>query len=243
MKHQEVRPYDDQATKKQQVRKMFDNIAPSYDKLNRLLSLGIDVRWRRKLVASIADANPSKILDIATGTGDVAIMLAQEIPEAKIDGLDLSDNMLEIARTKVAKRALEAQVTFVQGDSEKLPYTNNTFDAMTVAFGVRNFEDTSKGLEECRRVLKVGGTFSVLEFSHPTVTPFKQGYRLYFRYILPMIGKITSKDPKAYQYLFDSVQTFPSGREFVSLLENIGFSQTTCKPLTLGICTLYSCKK
>ena len=242
MDHKKVTPYGSSGSKKEQVEHMFDNIAPKYDMLNRLLSGGIDVQWRRRLVTAATASQPDKILDIATGTGDVAIMLARKSPGATIEGLDLSAKMLEIAREKVQKGNL-AMVSFVQGDSENLPYGSNTFDAITVAFGVRNFEDTLKGLQECLRVLKKGGSLHVLEFSQPQLTPFKQLYRFYFRFILPIVGKITSKDPKAYHYLFESVQSFPAGKEFASLLEGLGYYQVSHKPLTLGICTLYSGKK
>ncbi|NND08406.1 MAG: bifunctional demethylmenaquinone methyltransferase/2-methoxy-6-polyprenyl-1,4-benzoquinol methylase UbiE [Saprospiraceae bacterium] len=242
MDHKKVTPYGGEHSKKQQVENMFDNIAPKYDLLNRVLSAGVDVKWRRRMVRATVSSQPSKILDIATGTGDVAIMLAQKSPASLVEGLDLSAKMLEIARRKASRRNL-SHISFVQGDSENLPYPSNTFDAITVAFGVRNFEDTRQGLAECKRVLKAGGSLHVLEFSQPQLTPFKQLYRFYFRHVLPVIGKLTSKDPKAYHYLFESVQSFPAGKEFASLLEGIGYYQVSRKPLTLGICTLYSGKK
>lgn len=243
MKHQEVTPYGQSSSKKQQVTDMFDNIAPKYDLLNRVLSLGIDVQWRKKAVSEVKSQQASSILDIATGTGDLAIMFAKDPDIEEVIGLDISSGMLSVARKKAASKSLEHKLSFIEGDSEKLPFANNTFDAVTVAFGVRNFEDTLKGLKECQRVLREGGQLVVLEFTQPTMSPFKQIYHGYFKYILPIIGKITSKDPKAYTYLFESVQAFPSGKDFVSLLENLGFKHATHKPLTLGICGLYSCKK
>ena len=241
MDHHKVTPYGTRQSKKDQVRDMFDNIAPRYDLLNRLLSVGIDVQWRKKMVAKLAAGQPRQILDIATGTGDVALQLHRALPESRITGLDISSQMLELARKKTKDRGIdEAQLEYVLGDSEKLPFADNTYDAITVAFGVRNFEDTLAGLKECLRVLRTGGTLVVLEFSQPTMTPFRQLYRLYFRYILPIVGRVTSKDPRAYHYLFESVQSFPAGKEFAGLLEQAGFRQATHSPLTLGICTLYS---
>ncbi len=240
MKHQKVTPYGKQGSKKEQVTDMFDRIAFRYDFLNRLLSAGIDVQWRKSLVRAATGSAPKALLDIATGTGDVAIMLANAAAEAKITGLDISSNMLEIARQKTRKRDLSDRIHYVLGDSENLPFEDNTYDAITVAFGVRNFENTLLGLEECYRVLKTGGSLSVLEFSQPTSTPFRQLYHFYFKNILPLVGRITSRDPRAYHYLFESAQSFPSGKDFASLLTAAGFGSASFKPLTFGICTLYT---
>lgn len=240
MKHESVTPYKDGDGKKKQVESMFDRIAHRYDLLNRVLSLGIDTQWRRKAIRQALMSSPQRALDIATGTGDMAILLARKAPDCEITGLDISARMLDIAREKIAKRGLSGQVEFKQGDSENLPFADNTFQVITVAFGVRNFENTLQGLKECYRVLQPSGQLVVLEFSQPTVTPFKQLYFAYFKYVLPFIGKWTSRDSKAYKYLFESSQVFPAGTEFVKILEKAGFRNNTYKSLTLGICTLYS---
>jgi len=235
-----VVPYSGQkSSKKEQVSKMFDRIAPTYDLLNRILSLGIDRSWRRKAVAHLQGIKLDHVLDIATGTGDVAIEIARQYHSTRILGMDLADHMLEIGRKKIERRNLQNRIQFQRGDSENIPYADNTFSAVTVAFGVRNFENTLLGLKECNRVLKPQGRFIVLEFSNPKIFPFKQIYRAYFKYILPFIGKITSSDRNAYEYLFHSVQAFASGKEFVLLLKNAGFRNIRLKELTLGICTIY----
>jgi demethylmenaquinone methyltransferase/2-methoxy-6-polyprenyl-1,4-benzoquinol methylase len=240
-----ITPYNTELSKKEQVSKMFNNIAPKYDFLNRFLSLGIDIKWRKKAVALLQqlDPMPRKILDVATGTGDVAIAIAQAMPVEKIIGLDIASHMLSIGKQKIAKKNLVDQIEFIEGDSENLPFANNTFDAATVAFGVRNFENTAQGLKELWRVLSPGGTLVVLEFSKPKRFPFKQLYHFYFKHVLPVIGRMTSKDPRAYTYLFESVQSFPEGKQFLELLNDTGFKTSQLKPLTLGICTLYSAVK
>jgi demethylmenaquinone methyltransferase/2-methoxy-6-polyprenyl-1,4-benzoquinol methylase len=243
MRHNEITPYQDGTTKKEQVRSMFDKIAGKYDLLNRVLTGGIDTQWRKKAIQHALMDRPKHVLDIATGTGDLAIMVARNSPDTTVVGLDLSSNMLSYARKKAAQRNFKIPIDFVQGDSENLPFPDNTFDAITVGFGVRNFEDTIKGLQECYRVLKPSGKMTILEFSRPTLTPFKQLYLLYFKYILPMVGKMTSKDDRAYKYLFESSQAFPAGTDFVKVLETAGFHSTFLQPLTFGICTLYSGKK
>lgn len=243
MKHEAVTPYQGNDGKKKQVESMFDRIAHRYDLLNRVLSAGIDTQWRRKAIKQAMESNPKLALDLATGTGDMAILLSQRAPECQIIGLDLSSKMLEIAQEKINKRGLSDAIAFQQGESENLPFADNSFDLITVAFGVRNFENTLQGLKECNRVLKTSGQLVVLEFSQPTVTPFKQLYYSYFKYVLPFIGKITSRDSKAYKYLFESSQVFPAGMEFVKILEEAGFHSNKYKSLTLGICTLYSGRK
>ena len=240
MRHNKITPYEDGSAKKEQVRSMFDNIARRYDFLNRLLTCGIDTQWRKKAVRHALSSKPKEILDMATGTGDVAILLARYAPTSQIMALDLSEQMLSLANIKAQRRSLTKRITFMQGDSENLPFDDNTFDAITVAFGVRNFENTLKGLEESFRVLRPGGQMTILEFSRPTVVPFKQLYLLYFKYILPLIGRLTSKDDRAYSYLFESSQAFPAGMEFVKLLRKAGFKDTFHQSLTFGICTLYS---
>lgn len=243
MKHESVTPYADGDGKKKQVESMFDRIAHRYDLLNRVLSGGIDTQWRRKAIRLAAHDAPKRALDIATGTGDMAILLARKAPDCDIIGLDISGKMLDIAREKIQKRGLSDRIDFQQGDSENLPFTDNTFDVITVAFGVRNFENTLQGLKECNRVLKPAGQLVVLEFSQPHLTPFKQLYFAYSKYVLPFIGKITSRDSKAYKYLFESSQVFPAGTEFVKVLKQAGFHSNSYKSLTLGICTLYSGRK
>lgn len=240
----EVWPYDDrEGSKKEQVEDMFDAIAETYDPLNRVLSLGIDKGWRKQMMRVLEDDSPGAILDVATGTADVACDAAQYFPKAEVVGLDLSAKMLERGRVKVAKKGLDDRVTLVKGDSEALHFEEETFDAVTVAFGVRNFGDLDRGLEEMYRVLKPGGVLVVLEFSRPRRFPVKNVFNLYFKYVLPQIGRWTSKDPKAYQYLYDSVQVFPQYEEFEARLTSAGFSKTDYKTLTFGICCVYTAYK
>jgi demethylmenaquinone methyltransferase/2-methoxy-6-polyprenyl-1,4-benzoquinol methylase len=225
-------------SKKVQVEQMFDGIAARYDMLNRLLSLRIDVLWRNKVVAMLKPLKPEMILDVATGTADLAIALNALNPK-KIVGLDLSHNMLEIGRVKVQDKKLQSVIELVKGDSEQLPFRDASFDAVTVAFGVRNFENLQKGLSEIYRVLKPGGTFIILEFSKVKKAPLKQLYQFYFRYITPMVGRLFSKDTKAYSYLPNSVQVFPEGEEMCVILQNLGFKKVTCTPLSFGISSIY----
>jgi demethylmenaquinone methyltransferase/2-methoxy-6-polyprenyl-1,4-benzoquinol methylase len=240
---QEVKPYDEASDKKGQVSRMFNRIAPYYDLLNRLLSLGIDTTWRKKAIALLREKNPQMVLDVATGTADLALETARQLKAEQIIGVDISTQMLEIGRGKVAKKGLSKVIQLREGDSENLPFPNNTFDAITVAFGVRNFEDLERGLTEMQRVLKPGGQLVVLEFSKPRIFPFRQIFNFYFKYILPFIGRITSKDPKAYRYLYESVQAFPEGERFLSILTKTGFKSNRCIPLTLGVCSIYSAEK
>lgn len=236
----EIKPYESESAKKGQISKMFNSIAPYYDLLNRTLSLGIDISWRKKLIKSVSLHHPGYLLDIATGTADVAIMMAEKIPAAKrIIGLDISVEMLAIGNQKIRKKNLASVISLEEGDSENLRFEDNTFDAVTVAFGVRNFENPLKGLQEINRVLKPGGILSVLEFSKPRIFPFKQLYNFYFRNILPAVGRITSKDPKAYTYLYESVQAFPDRDNFMRLLREAGFEPQSFQELTLGICCIY----
>jgi demethylmenaquinone methyltransferase/2-methoxy-6-polyprenyl-1,4-benzoquinol methylase len=239
----EVRPYNQLDSKKKQVSGMFDNIAPWYDFLNHFLSLGVDLYWRRKTIASLKRNPPVDILDVATGTADLAIEAARQFPAARITGIDISHEMLEIGRKKLPGRKLDRRITLLSGDSENISFPNDSFDAVTVAFGVRNFEDLSKGLLEMRRVLRPGGSLAVLEFSKPAAFPFKQLYNLYFRFALPLIGRLTSKDPKAYAYLYESVQAFPEGEQLAAILSKAGYKNISFRRFTLGICTLYSAYK
>ena len=240
---EKVTPYkDSELGKKEQVAKMFDTISKEYDGLNRVISFGIDVSWRKKVVEIVKNTNPNSILDIATGTGDLAIHLAKT-NATKIVGLDISEGMLNVGREKIAKLQLNSVIEMLYGDSENMPFEDNSFDAITVAFGVRNFENLEKGLSEILRVLKPGGTFVVLETSNPTKTPFKQGYKFYSNYILPTIGKLFSKDKLAYQYLSDSAAEFPYGEAFNNILQKIGFIAIENKPQTLGVASIYVAKK
>ena len=228
---EKVKPYkDSQLGKKEQVAKMFDTISKEYDGLNRVISFGIDIKWRKKVVEIIGKSYPDKILDIATGTGDLAINLTKT-KASKIIGLDISEGMLNVGRKKIEKLQLNNQIEMVFGDSENIPFENNYFDAITVAFGVRNFENLEKGLSEIYRVLKPTGTFVVLETSVPTKTPYKQGYKLYSTKILPTIGKLFSGNRAAYQYLNDSVIAFPEGAAFINIFEQVGFKQVIQKKL------------
>ena len=228
--------------KKEQVAQMFDNISGNYDGLNRVISFGIDVKWRKKVLKLVAATHPKKILDIATGTGDLAILMTSTNAE-KIIGLDISSGMLEVGRKKVAEKNLTAKIDLVLGDSEKMPFEDHSFDAITVAFGVRNFENLEKGLSEILRVLKPGGIFVILETSNPVKFPFKQGYTFYTKYILPLIGKAFSKDNDAYGYLSESAAVFPFGEALNNILRKIGFINVAAMPQTFGVATIYSASK
>lgn len=235
-----VLPYKDKDTsKKQQVADMFDSISPKYDFLNHFLSLGIDIRWRKKAIKLLKEIQPKTILDIATGTGDFAIESLKLNPE-KVIGVDISEGMLSVGREKLKKRKLDDRITLLSGDSENLPFEDNMFDAIIVAFGVRNFENLEKGLAEMYRVLRPGGKVVVLEFSKPKSFPFKQLYNFYFKNILPTIGKSVSKDNAAYTYLPESVKSFPDGKDFTAILDKLGFNNSECKPLTLGVSSIYT---
>ena len=228
--------------KKEQVTQMFDTISKEYDGLNRVISFGIDVKWRKKVVKLVSQNTPNSILDIATGTGDLALALTATKAN-KIVGLDISPGMLEVGVKKAKKAQLDNTIEFVLGDSENLPFEANSFDAITVAFGVRNFENLEKGLSEIFRVLKPNGTFVILETSVPTKTPFKQGYKLYTKHLLPLIGKLFSKDKSAYKYLCESASVFPYGEALNNILRNIGFISVEHFPQTLGVATIYKASK
>lgn len=241
--HDNIKPYEgSDLTKKKQVEQMFDAISPKYDLLNRVLSGGIDIQWRKKVIKIIQKTEPETILDIATGTGDLAIMMAKHT-KAKITGLDLSAGMLEVGKQKVAIEKLQNRIEMVQGDSENLPFPDNSFDCVTVSFGVRNFENLSKGLAEIRRVLKPGGTFVILEFSYPAKFPMKQLYSFYSSTLLPLIGRLVSKDQSAYTYLPESISAFPQGEEMKSILRQVDFLQPQDHRLTFGIASIYSAVK
>lgn len=240
---QNVTPYkNSELGKKEQVTQMFDTISGSYDGLNRVISFGIDVKWRKKVLKLVAGKNPERILDIATGTGDLAILMAQTNAR-EITGLDISEGMLEVGRKKIDAKHLNSKITMVQGDSENLPFTDNYFDAVTVAFGIRNFETLEKGLAEILRVLKPGGIFVILETSVPVKFPFKQGYAFYTKYILPAIGRIFSKDRQAYAYLSESASVFPYGEMLNNILRKTGFIEVEHMPQTFGVATIYFASK
>nr|WP_299385282.1 bifunctional demethylmenaquinone methyltransferase/2-methoxy-6-polyprenyl-1,4-benzoquinol methylase UbiE [Allomuricauda sp.] len=238
-----VIPYkDSELGKKEQVTQMFDTISEDYDGLNRVISFGIDVKWRKRVVKVLQEKKPKSILDIATGTGDLAIAMTKTGAE-KIVGLDISPGMLEVGRNKIAHKALQHTIEMVVGDSENLSFDDHSFDAVTVAFGVRNFENLEKGLQEIHRVLKPGGTLVVLETSVPTKFPFKQGYTFYCGHILPVIGKIFSKDRSAYAYLSESASKFPHGEAFNNILGKIGFIGIENMPQTFGVASIYVATK
>ncbi|MBT8313033.1 MAG: bifunctional demethylmenaquinone methyltransferase/2-methoxy-6-polyprenyl-1,4-benzoquinol methylase UbiE [Maribacter sp.] len=238
-----VTPYQDSDLgKKEQVTQMFDAISGNYDGLNRVISFGIDVKWRKRVVGILKKKKPDVLLDIATGTGDLAINLVRT-GASKIIGLDISPGMLAVGRKKVLEKHMEQTIEMIEGDSENLPFKDNTFDAVTVAFGVRNFETLEKGLSEILRVLKPKGTFVVLETSVPTKSPYKQGYYFYTKNILPGIGKLFSKDNSAYAYLSESASVFPHGDEFNNILRKIGFIDVVNKPQTFGVASIYVATK
>jgi demethylmenaquinone methyltransferase / 2-methoxy-6-polyprenyl-1,4-benzoquinol methylase len=234
----DVVPYKESLSKKDQVAKMFNNISRRYDFLNQLLSLGIDKIWRKKAIGALHVLQPKQILDVATGTGEFALEALKLNPQ-KITGIDISDGMLEIGRKKILAKNLQSKIELARGDSENIPFGENKFDAVTVAFGVRNFENLKRGLSEILRVLKPGGMIVVLEFSKPSKFPFKQVYNFYFRYILPKIGSIVSNDKAAYTYLPKSVEAFPDGEDFLHILHDVGFKNTQCSSLTFGISSIY----
>lgn len=238
-----VKPYRDSALgKKEQVTCMFNTIARSYDSLNRVISLGFDVKWRKRVVSLLKQRKPKTILDVATGTGDLALALAQTGAES-IVGLDLSPQMLEVGKAKVQRKNLQHIIAMQVGDSENLPFADDTFDAVTVAFGVRNFENLEKGLQEIRRVLRPAGSVVILETAVPTQTPLKQGYSLYTRYLLPTLGKLFSKDKAAYTYLSASAAAFPHGKAFNNILQKIGFIGVENIPQTFGVASIYIATK
>jgi demethylmenaquinone methyltransferase/2-methoxy-6-polyprenyl-1,4-benzoquinol methylase len=240
---EKITPYKNSTLgKKEQVAQMFDTISGNYDNLNRVISFGIDVKWRKKVLKIVSDSKPKIILDIATGTGDLAILMAQSNAE-KIVGLDISAGMLEVGRKKVEEKKLSDRIELVLADSENIPFEDNYFDAITVSFGVRNFENLEKGFAEILRVLKPNGVFVILETSVPVKTPYKQGYRFYTKNILPIIGKLFSKDNSAYGYLSESAAAFPYGEALNNILRKIGFIDVVAIPQTFGVATIYSASK
>ena len=237
-----VKPYDKNSSKKQQVEEMFDGISKKYDFLNHFLSVGIDKRWRKKVRKMIAEKKHKNILDVATGTGDLCVELSK-IDGTKLTGFDLSRGMLDIGEEKIKRKGLTDRITFIHGDGENMPFEDNTFDAVTVAFGVRNFENLEQGLSECYRVLKQGGELVVLEFSNPEKFPIKQLFNFYSGKVMPTVGGMFSKDKSAYKYLHDSSRAFPNGKAFTDILEKVDFVNPTIKPLSIGIASIYRATK
>lgn len=238
-----VTPYKDSGLgKKEQVTRMFDTISGNYDGLNRVISFGIDVKWRKKVLKLVTAAKPDAILDVATGTGDLAILMA-ETGATKITGLDISTGMLEVGRQKVEAKGLTDKIRMVVGDSENLPFEDHTFDAITVGFGIRNFENLEKGLGEILRVLRPGGIFVILETSVPEKFPFRQGYKFHSKYILPLVGRLFSKDNSAYRYLSESASVFPYGEALNNILRKTGFIDVRALPQTFGVATIYTASK
>ena len=237
-----IKPYkNSDLGKKEQVAKMFDAISKNYDGLNRVISLGIDIKWRKKVVKIVGKNNPKQILDIATGTGDLALMMAELHPD-KIIGLDISEGMLAVGKEKIANVNLSEKIEMIVGDSEEMPFEDNTFDAITVSFGVRNFANLDKGIKEIARVLKPSGVLVILETSNPMKFPFKQGYKLYTHLFLPVIGKLFSKDKVAYSYLSESANSFPFGAAFNNILQKNGFTNTEDTPVTFGVASIYTAR-
>lgn len=238
-----IKPYDSERTKKEQVSEMFDTISEEYDGLNRAITFGIDKSWRKRLIAMAAEKDPKKVLDIASGTGDLAILMAQKTDANEIIGADISEGMLNIGRQKIKKLQLDKRIKMQLADSEALPFDSNYFDVVTVAFGVRNFENLDQGLQEINRVLKPGGIFLVLETSVPKYPIIKQLYLLHSHTILPLFGRLFSKDPKAYQYLSKSAQKFPHGEVFNNILKKNGFIEVNDYPQFFGASTIYKAQK
>ncbi|GHE23201.1 bifunctional demethylmenaquinone methyltransferase/2-methoxy-6-polyprenyl-1,4-benzoquinol methylase UbiE [Sphingobacterium griseoflavum] len=239
-----IKPYKTKdGGKKEQVADMFNNISKTYDMLNRMMTMGIDTIWRKKAIRSLQNLAPQLILDVATGTGDFAIESLRILNPRKIIGVDISSGMLAVAQEKIVKKGLADRLEVQLGDSEKLQFEDNTFDAVTVAFGVRNFENLPQGLADIRRVLKPGGRAVILELSNPTAFPIKQLYHFYFHKLTPAVGKMISKDANAYAYLPESVANFPDGSRFAAITQAVGFSETKVRPQTFGFCTIYECTK
>ena len=238
-----IKPYDEREEKGQQVEQMFDNIAPTYDKLNHRLSLDIDKGWRKKAIKHLESYRPQTILDIATGTGDFAILAAEMLHPQKLIGADISEGMMEIGRKKVKQKGLQDIISFEREDCLALSYPENSFDAVTAAFGIRNFANLDKGLQEMCRVLKPGGHLSILELTTPVTFPMRQLFHIYANSVLPVYGRLISKDTNAYSYLTKTIEAFPQGERMTDILHEAGFSQAAFKRLTFGICTMYVATK
>ncbi len=237
-----IKPYGE-GEKAKQVEEMFDNIAPSYDKLNHRLSWNIDKGWRRKAIRQLAPFKPQTLLDIATGTGDFAILAAEMLHPQKLVGADISEGMMEIGRKKVREKGLQDIISFAKEDCLHLSYQDETFDAVTAAFGIRNFADLDSGLREMQRVLRKGGHLSIVELTSPVSFPMKQLFHVYSHTVLPVYGRLISKDTSAYSYLTKTIEAFPQGEQMVEILHKAGFSEASFKRLTFGICTMYFARK
>lgn len=240
---EEIKPYNDEESKAAQVEKMFDHIAPAYDSLNHLLSLGIDKSWRRKAIGLLKPFRPQHMMDVATGTGDFALQAYRVLAPQELIGTDISEGMMNVGREKVRQARLDGKISFAKEDCTALSFPDGRFDAVTVAFGVRNFEDLDRGLTEIHRVLVDGGHLVILELSHPERFPMKQLYDVYSKVVIPTLGKILSKDRSAYHYLPESIRAFPQGEVMSEILRKAGFQSVSFKRLTLGICTLYFATK
>lgn len=242
-RQEQIKPYDDSGDKSRQVEQMFDNIAPTYDVLNHRLSWDIDKCWRRKAIAQLAPYHPQQILDIATGTGDFAILSARMLRPRQLIGADISESMMNIGREKVEREGLQHVISFQREDCMKLSFTDSSFDAVTAAFGIRNFKDLNQGLSEMCRVLKKGGVLSIVELTTPVVSPMKQLFNIYSHTLLPLYGKLISKDSSAYRYLTATIEAFPQGEKMMQVLRHAGFEEVAFRRLTFGICTMYFAKK
>ena len=242
-KQEEIKPYSEEGAKATQVEAMFDNIAPTYDTLNHRLSWDIDRGWRKKAIRQLAPHRPQTILDVATGTGDFAILSAQMLKPQTLIGADISEGMMEIGRQKVKRLGLDGTISFAKEDCLQLSYEDNTFDAVTAAFGIRNFADLDKGLREMCRVLKPGGHLSIVELTQPVSFPMKQLFHLYSHTILPVYGRLISKDSSAYTYLTKTIEAFPQGERMMDILKKAGFRDAAFRRLTFGISTLYTATK
>ncbi len=242
-RQEQIKPYDDSGDKSRQVEQMFDNIAPTYDVLNHRLSWDIDKCWRRKAIAQLAPYHPQQILDIATGTGDFAILSARMLRPRQLIGADISEGMMNIGREKVEREGLQHIISFQREDCMKLSFSDSSFDAVTAAFGIRNFKDLNQGLSEMCRVLKKGGVLSIVELTTPVVSPMKQLFNIYSHTLLPLYGKLISKDSSAYRYLTATIEAFPQGEKMMQVLRHAGFEEVVFRRLTFGICTMYFAKK
>lgn len=238
-----IKPYGEEGEKSQQIEQMFDHIAPAYDRLNHTLSLGIDRLWRRKAISRLKPFHPNQILDVATGTGDFAILAYKKLRPEMLIGTDISEGMMNVGRYKVEKEGLSGHIRFAWEDATSLSFADNSFDAVTVAFGIRNFQEMDKGLKEMCRVLRTNGHLVILEFSTPRSFPMKQLYSIYSKVVIPLLGKAISKDKSAYTYLPESIKAFPQGEMMKSILQQAGFSHVQYQELTFGICTLYTATK
>lgn len=243
-KVEKINPYRSEGAKHEQVREMFDSIAPAYDVMNRMMTFGIDRRWRSTAVAEVAEKSPEHVLDIATGTGDLAIKIARSISGVRVTGVDLSEGMIDIGRNKVKAASLTGRVFMRQADALRLPFEDNSFDAITVAYGVRNFEHLDRGYAEMLRVLRPGGQLTVLELTPPKSAWVKPFYAFYTRCVIPLVGRMVSRDSRAYAYLPESIRAVPAREKMLEIMTDVGFVQTRYRSLTFGVCTLYTaCKR